>query len=353
MREKTIHVLLVESDYIDREAAKRYITKKHPSYHLRIAKSEVEAIERLKKAAYDVVLLNREIGNKAGGGLFSHLGATPLIIITDRVGGRIAEEAAQRDACDILFKDRTHKHLEVLPFSIRKVLNRGRTEMALSASLAAFHSVVKNLPHIIYELNADGRIVFISDAVKFYGYNPEALVGSRLIDLVHGDDKKKAAYRVNERRTGDRSTKLLELRLIPKDDAEAPPDVFSLSAEGMYTSEKPDSNSFLGTQGVAMDITEKKEMQKERVRRKRLQRTMEAIRTVCNELSQPLQAILGYSDLLSIESIKQEELPEVISTIVDQTRRMDVLMKKLRKIAKPETMDAGEENILVVKSQGS
>ncbi len=353
MREKAIHVLLVENDYIDREATKRYLRKNHPSYDLRIAKSEAEAIELLGKTAYDVVVLNREVGKKAGRELFSHVGATPLIIISDKVGGWIAKEAKRRGVCELLFKDQAHKYLEALPFSIRNVLNRGRVEMALIASRAEFRSVVKNIPHIIYKLNTEGRILFISDAVKHYGYNPEALVGSSIIDLVHGDDKKKATYRVNERRTGERSTKKLELRLIQSGDDAASPEVFSISAEGIYTSKEPDSNSFQGTRGVAMDIRHEKEMQKERILRERLQSTLEIIRAVCSELSQPLQAILGYSDLLSIESIKKEELPEVIETIIDQSRRMDALMKKLRKIASQETWRSTDDDTLYVKSRDS
>ncbi len=350
MREKAIRVLLVENDYVDREAAKRYLRKTRPPYDLRIAKTESEAMEMLRKTAYDVVLMTVEAGKEAGRGTPARMGAAPLILITDSVGEHAAKEATRRGACDLLVKDSAHHYLEILPFSIRNVLKRKRAELALTASRAEFHSAVKKIPHIIYRLNAEGRITFISDAVKLYGYNPEALLGSFIIDLVHGEDRIKAAYRVNERRTGDRSTKSLELRLIPRDDAIPRPGPFRISAEGIYTSEKPDSNSFMGTQGVAMDVADNQRAQTDRMERIKLQNTLETIRTVCNELSQPLQAILGYSDLLSIDSIVAEELPEVIGTIIEQTRRMEKLMKKLRKIAIQESRETADDDLLFIKS---
>ncbi len=350
MHEKAIRVLLVENDYVDREAAKRYIRKLHPAYELQIARSESEAMDMLRQTSYDVVLMNYKVGNKAVRGLYTLVGATPLIIIADSVGERVAVEATRRGACDLLVKDSAHHYLEVLPFSIRNVLRRRRAEKALTASRAEFHSAVKKIPHIIYRLNTEGRITFINDAVKLYGYKPEALLGSHILDLVHGEDREKAAYRVNERRTGDRSTTRFELRLLPRDAAIPRPDAFRISAEGIYASETPDSNSFLGTQGVALDVSDNRRAKRERSERRKLQGVLDVIRNVCHELNQPLQAILGYSDLLSIDSIDSEDLPDVIGTIVEQTRRMEKLMKKLRKVAIQETREAADDDPLYIKS---
>ncbi|MCP4693653.1 MAG: response regulator [Desulfobacterales bacterium] len=350
MSDKKIRVLFVEDDYIDREVAKRYIRRKHPGYDLRIAKTEGEAIELLGEAAYDVVVLNYEVGKEGGREILTRLGATPLIIITDRGGERVAVEAMRWGARDLLIKDQDRNYLDVLPLSIRNVLKCGRVETELTASRGEFDAIVKMLPHIIYKLNTEGRITFISDAVKLYGRKPETLVGSCIFDLVHVDDKEKAKYRVNERRTGDRSTKSLELRLTPSKKNNPPPDLFSISAEGLYNSEKPNSEAFIGTRGVALDVTREKQAQKERIHYKKLQETLGDIRSVCNELNQPLQAILGYSDLLSADSIDVEELPEVIDTIIEQARRMDKLIKKLRKTAIHETRDYTDAKALYINN---
>ena len=118
---------------------------------------------------------------------------------------------------------------------------------------------------IVYRLDTQGKILFINDAVRPWGYEPSQLIGTNILDYVHPEDRKTAKYRLNERRTGDRSTRLLEIRLfsptetIEKEhsnliDTDAA--VFLVTAEGLYTSEKPKTDSFMGTQGYARDISE-------------------------------------------------------------------------------------------------
>lgn len=136
----------------------------------------------------------------------------------------------------------------------------------LNASEGMFRSIVANLPDIIYRLDASGTITFISDNVRLHGYAPEELIGTHIMDWVHPEDRDRAEYRVNERRTGERSVRQLELRLFPRSEAVfevrstaidlAP--TFLVAAEGVYHSDIPRAETFLGTQGIARDITETK-----------------------------------------------------------------------------------------------
>ena len=49
--------------------------------------------------------------------------------------------------------------------------------------------IVDAVPNIIYRVDADGRVVFISEAVRRYGLEPEALVGVSFFDLIHPEDR--------------------------------------------------------------------------------------------------------------------------------------------------------------------
>jgi PAS domain S-box-containing protein len=146
-----------------------------------------------------------------------------------------------------------------------------KSETSLKESEDKLDSIVRTVPDIIYRLDSLGNLVFVSDAVKRYGYKPEEVIGKSIMELVHSDDLEKALYKISERRTGDRSTKTLELRLIAKDKSVVPFElrskgeeepVFIIAAEGLYTAEKPGATTFLGTQGIARDISERKEMEK-------------------------------------------------------------------------------------------
>ena len=139
-------------------------------------------------------------------------------------------------------------------------------ELKLRMSERALKSILTNSPDIIYRLDQEGTITYVNDTVREYGYSRENLIGKNLLEFIHPDDRKKAAYRVNERRTGERSTKLFEIRLLRKDlsyvhfenKSRGFEDVL-INAEGIYSSEEPGMNTFVGTQGIARDIFERKQ----------------------------------------------------------------------------------------------
>ncbi|MCD4654447.1 PAS domain S-box protein, partial [bacterium] len=124
------------------------------------------------------------------------------------------------------------------------------------------------ISEIVYQVDVNGCIVNINDAVKKYGYSPKELVGSRILDLIHPKDHALAVHKLTERRTGDRSTKFLKLRIIPKDYSEISGEcyenlpVFLFCTEGIYQSENNEKN-FSGTLGVVRDITVQSEIERE------------------------------------------------------------------------------------------
>jgi PAS domain S-box-containing protein len=135
-----------------------------------------------------------------------------------------------------------------------------------------FNAILQGIPDVVYRLDTNGKVTFINEAVRKYGFLPEQLKGVHILDLVHPQDRKKATYRLNERRSGSRSTKSLEIKLfshlkivesihdeIQKEAASEP--IFLVTAEGKYGSGEPQVNGFAGTQGIARDITAVKEAQ--------------------------------------------------------------------------------------------
>ena len=48
---------------------------------------------------------------------------------------------------------------------------------------------MRSVPDIIYRLDGQGHIVYISEAVRRYGYEPVELVGQSIFELVHPEDR--------------------------------------------------------------------------------------------------------------------------------------------------------------------
>ncbi len=118
--------------------------------------------------------------------------------------------------------------------------------------------ILKENDTLRYMINPEGKITSINDTISKYGYNPKELIGTNLIDIINPADRKKAKYRIDERRTGDRKTKSFLFRIIPKNrEREIDQSLcqnrmyyLDLESEGVYSSEDS-KNEFLGTSGVA------------------------------------------------------------------------------------------------------
>lgn len=127
--------------------------------------------------------------------------------------------------------------------------------------------LVENSPDLIYTLDEGGRFTFINKRVEsLLGYTREELIGKRYYAIVHDEDVEKAHYAFNERRVDNRATANLEVRLKCKNDNFRYFDshyiVAMMNATGIYGEKKDGpasaTHSFMGTYGVARDITDRK-----------------------------------------------------------------------------------------------
>ncbi len=146
-----------------------------------------------------------------------------------------------------------------------------------------YESMVNLIPDIIYRLDAEGKFIFINDTVRNLGYEPEDLISKHYSILIHPEDvprvrrdsvlekMKKTNGRTteqpmlfDERRTGKRLTKDLQIRLIPrgyeyrkdseKDDKDIVASCRVIAMGAYYRKDSLVQMEFNGTVGVIKDI---------------------------------------------------------------------------------------------------
>ena len=179
-------------------------------------------------------------------------------------------------------------------------------------------SIITAVPDIIFRLDGDGRITFVSSAILKYNCRPEDLLGKRLLDMVDPDENAKALYRVNERRTGQRSTRELELRMqLPSDGECADPlwRHFSLSAEGIYEQDPTGKKSFLGTQGILRDITDQKQVRHQLMEAKKMEAIGNLAAGVAHDLNNVLSGLVSYPELLLMDLPQDSPMRKALLTI--------------------------------------
>ncbi|MGB7055203.1 MAG: HD domain-containing phosphohydrolase, partial [bacterium] len=166
-----------------------------------------------------------------------------------------------------------------------KKTQNSNPEIKLNEEAERYITIIKALPDIVYRIDPDGNFTFVNDSVRNLGYEPEELIGEHFSKIVHPDDVKLFArnfvlpkYRgkvtgddnapklFDERRTGIRKTKDLEIRLMLKkkkknmDERIGTVIAFGdVSSTGHYDREiEEEDKQFLGTLGIIRDITERK-----------------------------------------------------------------------------------------------
>ncbi len=178
-------------------------------------------------------------------------------------GGSLGVTSTLADA----FDERAVRALQQFAALVATALQRLRDLDALRESQAQLAAIVRTVPDIIYRLDAAGRVTFINDAVRRYGYAPAEMLGQRLLDFVHPRDRVTAQFRLNERRTGERRTRSYGVQFLCRSSsadpgrgaagAAVPVVPMAIEAEGLYASAEPQTRTFMGTQGVARDVSDR------------------------------------------------------------------------------------------------
>ncbi|MBN2051748.1 MAG: PAS domain S-box protein, partial [Spirochaetales bacterium] len=146
------------------------------------------------------------------------------------------------------------------------LFDRMDSEQAGQSLVSSFYKATERLPDLVYQLNPEGRFVFVNHAVERYGYLRDELIGRSILDIVHPDDRERTHWSLKERRTGERKTVDVEVRFITGENntvffsvTEKEP-VVRLYAEGLYDTTE-DKNEFLGTLGICRDISAERDLE--------------------------------------------------------------------------------------------
>ncbi|WP_334018356.1 MHYT domain-containing protein [Alteromonas sp. S015] len=217
---------------------------------------------------------------------------------------------------------------------------RKRKEMedALRESEAKFRSLISNIPGMAYRcLNMPGwPMVFISDAVmEVTGYPPEDFTlpnpKRSFADLYHPDDAERLSSIAPEVCAFS-----YEYRIIAKSG-----EVKWVTEHGVQV--KDDGGMVLYVDGFISDISHRKSMENELKAAKEKAEQAAAARTaflanMSHEIRTPMNAIIGFSDLMLGESLREEQKSHL--TTINRSARS--LLHLLNDILDSAKLDKGK-----------
>lgn len=235
----------------------------------------LDAIEKLKSQDIDLVLLDINLPDITGLEVMEWVSnnkiSSSVIFVSANDSIDSAILALRYGAVEYVRKplklEEIRRKVENALYSRRMERSCVQMNARLQQSEQLHRFLVENSPDLIYTLDDNGRFLFINNRVEsLLGYKREELIGRKYCTIVHDEDVEKAHYAFNERRVDNRATANLEVRLKCKNDHFKHFDshyiVAMMNATGIY-GEKHDNQTsgkqcFMGTYGVARDITERK-----------------------------------------------------------------------------------------------
>jgi diguanylate cyclase (GGDEF)-like protein/PAS domain S-box-containing protein len=271
MSKKKQYILIVDDDPFILKSLRDLLAVR--GYNTDTAIGGQEAICQLGQKEYDLVLLDLHMPYVNGHDVIKFIRKNKLnpsvIIVSGETSFESARNACSQGAYDFLRKPYA---TDELIMTINNALKEKSLETQnnlmqkqLRESERLHRYLVNTSPDIIYILDPKGYFTFINERIEnLLGFDKEELIGKHYAVLVHTEDLERAKYVFNERRVGSRASTNIELRLKCKNDdapryfeSRAVP--IELSSMGIYENKDPDKkDAYLGTYGVARDITERK-----------------------------------------------------------------------------------------------
>ncbi|WP_199710859.1 putative bifunctional diguanylate cyclase/phosphodiesterase [Noviherbaspirillum cavernae] len=245
------------------------------NYDLATAAGGNEAMAQLSASHFDLVLLDLHMPDAGGNEVMDFIAArridTNVIVVSGETSIDAAIGALKRGAYGYLRKPyKPEELLNTVSNALQKrALEADNRAIAwrLECSERLYRYLVDSSPDIIYTIDPDGCFTYVNDrAQQLLGFRREELIGQHYSVLVHDDDLERARYVFNERRTGDRASRNVELRLKCRhmNDSKR---VFqntlltiSFNSTAMYSFDaQQNRKEFFGTYGIARDITDRKQ----------------------------------------------------------------------------------------------
>ncbi|MFC1516487.1 PAS domain S-box protein [Thermodesulfobacteriota bacterium] len=210
-------------------------------------------------------------------------------------------------------------------------------EMALRESEEKYRNLVERANDGV-SIIQNGIVKFVNSRLaEIFGFTVEKMIDTSFLDYVFPDERSRIADIHKRRLQGEDVPEIYEMVGLHKDgrriDLEINSGVITYQGEPAVF-------------GFVRDITNRKRAEIDRLEKERLQGVVELAGAVCHELSQPLQAVSGMSDLMMMNVDGDSQICEDVQTIKKKVHKMAEITRKLMSITQYKTKDYLKRKII-------
>lgn len=296
-----------------------------PGCRVEAAYSLEEALQWAPRASWHLILLDERLLEQRTPSTIEDLKRlapdAAVVLQTDRSDPTAAVNTLQAGADFLLYK-KSPAFLTELVLYARSALERRDLRLALERTQERHGRLVETLTDVLYELDAEGRFSYLGPpVVELLGYAPEELIGSPYSAVVPLDQLDRVRHHFDERRTGARACRRMEVDLLPKPSRDKPVSTrirVEVSAKGLYDPRR----RYRGTLGLLHDVSRHRDQEAtiQRLTRQlqdadRLVAAAQQLSALSKNLRPPHTTVLTQSQQL-LTTIREARFAERVEALV-------------------------------------
>ncbi|MCF7928675.1 MAG: PAS domain S-box protein [Spirochaetales bacterium] len=356
------HIIFAVADPEERRIIGEIVRQGDGQFSIAYPETVDEADHMLQEYPDNIIVTDFSFQN-GGFAEWLFLWQRPFILIAERGEDDKISSLVLDYSCDFLVRDPEYRHLTYLPLKIQKVLrtieSAEQQNVHIQLTEQRYRELVQALPDIIYTLDSEGRFVFVNDSVRSLGYEPLELIGKHFSVILDPEYVPQVSRRTvleeyrgqetgdeyapklfDERRTGERKTRNLEVRLKKK------PKTGFGRGQGLYGkvisygevsaggfADSKEVSPHPGTVGIIRDVTDRK------IKEQIIQRSLKEKEVLLSEIHHRVKNNLQImSSLLNLES-EQIENEEYKSHFTDSQMQIQSIAMIHEHLYRSETLE--------------
>jgi PAS domain S-box-containing protein len=251
------------------------------------------------------------------------------LIINSKVKGAIViqsyESANAYEKNDLELLNSVSQHIAL-------AIERKESEEELSEQQQVLEKILESSPVGIALIQNRVFKWVNNEMIKMFGYKSKSQMENKSTRMIYSsiDDYELAGKKIFSS-VAISGTADYEIELVKKDQTLFPGHILLNSGDT--------SDPMSWTIATIADISQRKSAEKETYEKQKLQGVLEMAGAVCHEINQPLQSILGYSELMLLDSQTDHGEDKNLRSIMSQAVRLGKITKKLANITRYRTLD--------------
>ena len=223
----------------------------------------------------------------------------------------------------------SEKPQESILIVILDISDKVQAQTALLESKTRLKQIIEDIPAMICRFNSDGFITYANQEFgDYFRCENNTCLGKNFFNLVPEDKKNLFVRQFSElKQTDPVNTIEYSLKSGKKQIW------FRWTIRAIFD----DNGRSVKLQTVGQDITQLVQSRNEREEKKRLKSLVELSGAICHELRQPLQILLGLTDLIAVQLSEDKDVDKDLQRLKDQTVRINQLLTRMNNITKYKT----------------